>query len=520
MSHAMENASSVSSFFAGKSVLVTGVSGFLGKMVLWKLLRDMPTCRTIHVLMRSRGASSADKRLQEILHREPFLSFGSGIDLDRVSLVVGDVLASSVDHPQLDLVCKDSAQSIQQFDVIIHGAALTQWDAPLEESLQTNAYGSLALLKHHLSPGGTFVYVSSAFANGIPPTISGEVVWEGPVPVSHVDFETLHHKALSMKGSREARGRAAVALCRQHGWWDPYSFSKAAAESFLAAHADSVGARLAVVRPSGMVGSVLEPTPGWNDAYMGTVPFIMALASKQMTLCSGTPSAKIDWFPADLAVNAIIVAAARACAAPTKSTSYFHVVSHDTNPVKLHEAIRDWSTLLESRGVGPIPPIEWKATAEEFKSAVHKRVKSVRSAHTVLESIPLVGKISAITSPLERVLQLVDKMVGLGTLYAPYMINEWRFDSSCTRKLMKESISESDRHIFPYNVEDFTWSHLWADHINGIYKYVLPEKRKSQSEQQKSDPKSTRKGTVSTHSAGPLQRRHGVKDSLVINSRL
>lgn len=469
-----DDSPSVSSCFSGKSVLVTGVSGFLGKMIVWKLLRDVPTCQTIHVLLRPQNSTSPEQRLQKILCQEPFATLAPEVDLSRVVAIAGDVYASSTDAPSLELA------PISQFDVIIHSAALTQWDAPLVESLRINAYGSLALLTNHLTSGGTFVYVSSAFAFGIPPTISKEVVWEGPVPVSHVDFDAIHREAELHSGTREARGRAAVALARKHGWWDPYALSKAAAETFLAAKAHAVGANLAVVRPSGLVGAIAEPAPGWHDAYTGTVPFILALSTKQMTMLAGSPGAKIDWFPADLTVNVVVVAAAGVRNDPSKSASYFHTVSHDTNPVTLHEAHHDWSRLLERRGMGPIPSVDWKGTAEEFEAAVYKKVSWLRTIHTALDVIPIVRNMSAVTGRLQRMLQQVDKLVGLAKLYSPYMINEWRFDSSCTQKLMNEQINKCDQGIFPYKTQDFSWNQLWDIHVDGIYKYVLPRKAANQ----------------------------------------
>lgn len=459
-----ENGVSVATCFEDKSVLVTGVTGFLGKMILWKLLRDVPSCNTIHVLLRSRKTESAEDRLAEILRSEPFATMAPGIDLQRLRIVEGDVRVSDISSPILTV----GADRDMKFDVIIHSGGLVQWDAPFEELFETNALGSLALMKHHLNGTGTLVFVSSSFVNGIGPTVSKDVVHEGPVPVTHVDFDSLYRDAKAMEGSRQARGLSWVAVARKHGWWDPYTLSKAAAEDMLARHARESGAKLAIVRPSGLVGAVEEPTRGWNDAFSGTVPFIVGLSSRQMKVLPGTPDAKIDWFPADLAVNAIIVAAARGCS--HSNPSYFHIVSHDCNPVLLKEALAAWSGILVSRGFGPIPPVDWKASAEDFENEVNEQMKWIRRAHSMLSSFPLVP--SAVSSRLGSAVRAVDKLIGLGRLYAPYMMSEWRFDSSNTRRLMTEMLSEQDKHIFSYDTS-FKWEDLWADHVDAMFRYAV-----------------------------------------------
>jgi fatty acyl-CoA reductase len=42
----------VKQFYEGKSVLITGATGFIGKVVLEKLLRDIPNVGTIYIIVR------------------------------------------------------------------------------------------------------------------------------------------------------------------------------------------------------------------------------------------------------------------------------------------------------------------------------------------------------------------------------------------------------------------------------------------------------------------------------------
>src|SRR5438093_232517 len=85
---------------AGRRILVTGVTGFLGAALLERLLTDVPTCQLV-LLVRSRFGSSPEARVKELLGRQAFDRFreeNGGADAidramrERIAIVEGDVL--------------------------------------------------------------------------------------------------------------------------------------------------------------------------------------------------------------------------------------------------------------------------------------------------------------------------------------------------------------------------------------------------------------------------------------------
>jgi len=62
-----ETTLSIPTFYSGRSIFITGASGYLGKALIEKLLRSCPDTREIFLLMRPKTNMCIEERLQQIL---------------------------------------------------------------------------------------------------------------------------------------------------------------------------------------------------------------------------------------------------------------------------------------------------------------------------------------------------------------------------------------------------------------------------------------------------------------------
>lgn len=61
---------SIREYFKGKSVLITGGTGFMGKVLIEKLLRSCPDLDKIYLLLRQKRGKSKLDRVKDLMNVE------------------------------------------------------------------------------------------------------------------------------------------------------------------------------------------------------------------------------------------------------------------------------------------------------------------------------------------------------------------------------------------------------------------------------------------------------------------
>ena len=60
--------SEIAEYYTNKSIFITGGTGFIGKVLIEKLLRSCYDLKTIYVLVRNKKGQNPQNRLNELLH--------------------------------------------------------------------------------------------------------------------------------------------------------------------------------------------------------------------------------------------------------------------------------------------------------------------------------------------------------------------------------------------------------------------------------------------------------------------
>ncbi|XP_037297376.1 fatty acyl-CoA reductase 1-like [Manduca sexta] len=166
--------SEIQRFFSGTTAFVTGGTGFLGKLLIEKLIRSCDV-KKIYVILRPKKGMSSKERISALLKdcvfdnlRETNPDFGN-----KIEPVEGDVA-----ELQLGLSVQSWVTIAEEVDVIFHMAATTRFDETLRKATLINVRGTreILALAEQCKNLRSFVYVSTAYCQATRDRIKSEVL--------------------------------------------------------------------------------------------------------------------------------------------------------------------------------------------------------------------------------------------------------------------------------------------------------------------------------------------------------
>jgi alcohol-forming fatty acyl-CoA reductase len=488
---------------SGKTLLVTGSTGFLGKSIVEKCLRTLPGVRRIDLAIRSSARRPAAERLErEVLASPAFRRLKQELGEARFRELVAEKLSVvAMDLGQEDLgLTEEGREELRRCDVVVHSAAAVEFDNPADLSAQTNLLGATRLVRtlRDLSAQPHLVHISTAYVGGL---LRGLVREELPLdpglnwrheaevlsmlraPVEEESrrpevLDRLRRQVRSRLGpaGTPAQARAVERMrerwvrdrlvergrahARAMGFTDIYSFTKAMAErAVVELHGDIP---LSIVRPSIIESALAEPFPGWLEGFRMAEPIILAFGRAALQDFSGLPDAVLDIVPADLVVNAVLAVASSP--PPGGEHRIYHAASGSRNPLRLrgiHDHCAEYfgAHPLRDRWGQAIGAPRWTFPSRgELVGRGRLALRAVEAAQQLVERLPLGGTATRWSDQLNDERGRLERVLNLSELYGVYVEVDCVFD---TRNLMGlwERMPEAERRQFPFDAAQYDWRH-------------------------------------------------------------
>lgn len=284
----------------GNAVLLTGATGFVGKLVLEELIRrreELGVARVL-ALVRASDPEHADARLRADVVSSPcFAAHAPGWEKGV------EALAGDLTKPGLGLAPGVRARVAAEATHVIHCAASVEFDLPLAEATAVNTTGALAALE--LARGcrrlASFVDVSTAYVTPHPRPARGGVLRarEELAPLAR-DAGAVYADVLGGR-AREAE------LLAETGHPNTYTLTKCVAEHLLARRGEELPVTL--LRPSIVSASRSLPRAGWIDSAAAFAGFVALLGTGRLRVVAGDPRARLDVVPCDAVAQRVVEAA-------------------------------------------------------------------------------------------------------------------------------------------------------------------------------------------------------------------
>lgn len=138
--HRIDVPFSVVEFYRNQTILITGVTGFVGKVLLEKFLR-LSTIHKIYVLLRPKWGKNPKERLQELFKNSPAFNFYP-LDFTKVQTIDGDLTKTD-----LGISLEDQQRLANEVNLVFHCAASVQFKGNLKIFIEQNVLGTDHIMK-------------------------------------------------------------------------------------------------------------------------------------------------------------------------------------------------------------------------------------------------------------------------------------------------------------------------------------------------------------------------------------
>ncbi|XP_060881062.1 fatty acyl-CoA reductase wat-like [Metopolophium dirhodum] len=452
----MEAAGGIAETFRNGTFLVTGSTGFLGKILTEKLLRSCPV-KNIAILVRSKKGFDASQRVADIYKQALFdrLRNEKPDFIDNIKVIEGNI-----EEESLGLSTADRNWIVENVNFVFHCAATIKFNEALELATKINIQGTnnLLTLAAKMTNLKGFVHVSTAYSH-CPRNEIREQYY--PTPVTAKELK-------NMLGSDELSESKIL-----ENWPNTYTFTKAITEDMISTNENRLP--ISIFRPSIIGCTKSEPEPGWLENMNGPTGILTGVMVGFLRTVNIATDKVTDIIPADYTANALIsvmwdtVKRHQDCDyTKYEQPKIYNYVSSADSPLTWNEYI---GGMTEHYNVSPPLRSMWYGFFIVYTNFWIGMVLKF-----LLHRIPaaFVDFLLFITGKSPKMLKMYAKTEFMMGLLHVFTTSQWKFDNSNSVKLLS-SLSIEDRDQFEFSMVNFDWKSYTKSYYYGIRKHILQE---------------------------------------------
>ncbi|XP_025837494.1 fatty acyl-CoA reductase wat isoform X2 [Agrilus planipennis] len=463
--------SEIQQYFRDATIFLTGATGFIGKLLIEKLLRSCPDVKRIYVLVRPKKGKDVKTRVQELVDGVIFntLKKNNPEVFDKIFAVSGDCSL-----PDLGMSDDFKKTMSSEVNCIIHCAATVRFDEPLPSAVNINVRGTrdLITLAKKMEKLEALVYVSTAYCN-CPRSTVKEELYDTPISAE---------KLITISQSLNEATLKKITPTILGEWPNTYTFTKAVAEDVVKSVAEELP--VAVVRPSIVIGTVREPLEGWIDNLYGSTGVVIGAYTGLMRTLHCDPNTLADMVPADFVVNETLAATwdvgrkvrekkmkkgngyKQTQEEVNEAPKVFNCVSSVDNPITW----KKYMSILEVYGMEMPSMFQiwyywFTLNPNRFVHLLFVFFFHSLPAYAADVILFCIGK-------KPRMVTIYKKVGKFSDVISYFCTRQWQFTNSNSRKLWEE-MNDQDKQLFTFDMKEFGWEKFLLSAMKGGRIYLL-----------------------------------------------
>ena len=465
----------ISRAWNGKNILITGATGFLGKVFLERLLNACPGIGEVHLLIRPSGSRDSIDRIENDVFSSPLfdrLKEETSAWKEKVRIVRGDLSLA-----RFGLEPETYIDLLERVDLVANVAASTDFMDRIDRAVVLNALSVRNACEFvRLSAKARLLHVSTCYvgenlrdfvkeepspapqgaSSALPRLANGEPDVERIL--IRID-DIVRDAQAAKRGEKELEAeleKAGHDFAVAHGWNNIYTFTKWLGEWILLQ--SRMDRPSSIVRPSIIESCIYAPEPGWIEGLKVADPLIYAGGTGMLKHFPGDPSAVIDMIPVDLVANSLLVVGAKTLLERESGAAFYQACSGSDNPLRARDLSREVQKTFRPNE----EPRRFFVPPALFHAAV------------TIAAIGL-GLLALVTSDprMKAARRKLDKLRKLVDVFGPYASVRVRFENSRLTAAHAQ-LEEKDRRRFPVSMSGVAWKwYLAKVHVPGLLRNVI-----------------------------------------------
>ncbi|XP_030372117.1 fatty acyl-CoA reductase wat [Scaptodrosophila lebanonensis] len=446
-------------FYKDATVLITGGTGFVGKVLTEKLLRAFGL-RKIYMLIRCKDNMSVEQRLEQFLNESIFNTIRSDCPslFEKLHAIRADY--SAID---LDIDAADRAMLSSEVQIVFNVVASVKFNEKLSDAIDINVLGTNKIvdLATEMKQLKSFVHISTLYCNCNRKFIK-EQVYESEIGYEKImqiyrifDDETLEKMRHCLIGEMP----------------NTYTMTKKCAENLVNHRAYHMPA--GIFRPPIVMSTYKDPFPGWTDNLYGPSGLCTWTARGLVRCIYGTASCKANMVPADYVVNAMIASAwdiarrfkLRQPDGKAELPVYNYV--SDVNNIT-------WGQYMDLSRKGFHEPFDKALWCFSYVIIPSKPLHCAIAFF--LHNIPayILDLIAMVTGQKRIYVKAYRKISRIINMMAWFGLKEWKFSHRNIDEL-NALVPPAERRLLQFNIATINWSEYFRSYLSGIRRYFFKD---------------------------------------------